>query len=91
MACRLNQAETGPTLKQHLLGAWCSSNKGDDSTLVFTMFVPNLFYFENLLLNILMSTAIRANWTAAIFLPDEQECNVPEIISNRFNELGVSE
>ncbi len=91
MACQLNQAETGPTLKQHLLGAWCSSNKGDDSTLVFTMFVPNLFYFENLLLNMLMSTAIRANWTAAIFLPDEQEGNVQEMLANRFKELDASE
>ncbi len=59
-AVELNSRERSDWMRSHFLGSWCF----DDSKFEFECFVPNTSYNADLLLTLVTSMSIRAQWCA---------------------------
>jgi hypothetical protein len=71
-AAALTRRELEMVTRSHLLGSWCWRDDG----LHFVSFLPNLAHLgRGDLLNLVMSTGMRAKWVAETFYGDDWEAN----------------
>lgn len=69
IACDLNRAEAaeGAFVRAHLLGAWCVAP--DDGRVTYAAFLPTQLHGYGLLMNIVVSIAMRSRWAGEFLGP----------------------